>query len=377
MRPSVARMTSSARTRALPRSVRARSLRLSATVGIIVSALFLGSCAADATEASSTGAASPDASPAASASTQPAPTPTPDMPATAVQPLRGTVAPPESITGPALAAKIDNHVGARPQVGLERTDIVFEELVEGGLTRYVAVWFSDVPAEIGPVRSIRPMDPDIVSPLGGMIAYSGGQQRFVDMMLNTPVHNAIHGGADDQFMYRTRSKAAPHNVIVRAPELRAAYADIPPPAQQFAYAQRAQTASAAAYGTPAAGFDLFFSAKEGRTWRWDVGSGRYLRAQNGASDSDSAGGQLAATNVVAISVGIDWAYGDIPKTVMVGSGPAWVATGGKVLQVTWTKTSREAPIQLTNQYGTPVYLAPGNTWVELVPNARGGSIAVV
>ena len=42
-----------------------------------------------------------------------------------------------------------------------------------------------------------------------------------------------------------------------------------------------------------------------------------------------------------------------------------------------TKASREAPIQLTNQYGTPIYLAPGNTWVELVPNARGGSVAVV
>ncbi|HAQ60007.1 MAG TPA: hypothetical protein DCR63_06405 [Microbacterium sp.] len=197
------------------------------------------------------------------------------------------------------------------------------------------------------------------------------------MMLNTPVHNAIHGGADDPFMYRIRSKSAPHNVIVRAPELRAAYADIPPPVQQFAYSQRPQTASAAAYGIPAAGFDLFFSAREGRTWRWDAGSARYLRSQNGAPDMDSAGGQLAATNVVALSVGIDWAYGDIPKTLLVGSGPAWVASGGKVLRVTWTKASRDAPIQLTNQYGTPVYLAPGNTWVELVPDAGAGSIAVL
>ena len=360
-------MTTPARARALPRSV-----RLAAAVGMLVSALVLGACAAE-----STGAESPTATPGGAASPEPSPVVTAEVPPMAVQPLRGTQVSPETIAGPALAAKIDNHVGARPQVGLDRTDIVFEELVEGGLTRYVAVRFSDVPAEIGPVRSIRPMDPDIVSPFGGLIAYSGGQQRFVDMMLNAPVHNAIHGGADDQFMYRTRSKAAPHNVIVRAPELRAAYADIPPPAQQFAYSQRSQTASAAAYGNPAAGLDLFFSAKEGRTWRWDAASGRYLRSQNGAPDMDSAGGQLAATNVVALSVGIDWTYGDIPKTVMVGSGPAWVATGGKVVQVTWTKTSRDAPIQLTNQYGTPVYLAPWNTWVELVPNARGGSIAVV
>jgi hypothetical protein len=362
-------MKSPARARALP-----RSLRLTAILGVALSVLLLGACAPDPDEASS---ASSAPSPSASASDAPAPTPTPEAPAMAIQPLRGTQVPPETIAGPALAAKIDNHVAARPQVGLDHTDIVFEELVEGGLTRYVAVWFSDVPAEIGPVRSIRPMDPDIVSPFAGIIAYSGGQQRFVDMMQNTPVHNAIHGGSDDRFMYRTRSKAAPHNVIVKAQELRAAYADVAAPVQQFAFSQRPQSASAAAYGAAANGFDLFFSAKESRTWRWDAGSARFVRSQNGAADMDSAGGQLGATNVVVMSVSIDWAYGDIPKTVMVGTGPAWVATGGKVLQVTWTKASREAPIQLTNQYGTPVYLAPGNTWVELVPDARGGSIAVV
>lgn len=76
-------------------------------------------------------------------------------------------------------------------MGLQHTDIVFEELVEGGLTRYVAVWHSNVPAEIGPIRSIRPMDPDIISPLGGIVAYSGGQYRFVQLMRATPVHNAI------------------------------------------------------------------------------------------------------------------------------------------------------------------------------------------
>lgn len=361
-------MKSPARARALPRSA-----RLAVTVGVLVAALVFSGCAAEPTDA-----AAASATPSATmASAEPTPTPMPEAPPMAVQPLRGTQVPAETITGPALAAKIDNHPAARPQVGLDHTDIVFEELVEGGLTRYVAVWFSDVPAEIGPVRSIRPMDPDIVSPFGGLIAYSGGQQRFVDMMLNTPVHNAIHGGVDDRFMYRTRSKAAPHNVLVQAQDLRAAYADVPPPAQQFAYSQRPQTASAAAYGSVANGFDLFFSAKESRSWRWDAGSGRYLRSQNGSPDMDSAGGQLAATNVVALSVGIDWAYGDIPKTVMVGSGPAWVSTGGKAIQVTWTKASADAPIALTNQYGTPVYLAPGNTWVELVPNARGGSIAVV
>ena len=119
------------------------------------------------------------AAPRRSRPTRPAPayvstyeTPAP----TQLAPLRGTTVPAGSLAHPSLAAKIDNHEGARPQVGLDRTDIVFEELVEGGLTRYVAVWHSDVPEQIGPVRSIRPMDPDIITPYGGIVAYSGGQE---------------------------------------------------------------------------------------------------------------------------------------------------------------------------------------------------------
>jgi hypothetical protein len=318
-------------------------------------------------------AAEPTASvtPTATATPTPTPTATPTPePETAISPLRGTEMPASSVTGPALAAKVDNHWDARPQVGLEHTDLVFEELVEGGITRYVAVWFSDVPETIGPVRSIRPMDPDIISPLGGIVAYSGGQERFVAMMRSTPVHNAIHGGADDRFMYRTERKLAPHNVIVKARELRAAYADIPPPAQQFAYTTVPATASAAAYGKPASRIDVGFSSGTARSWTWDAASHAYLRGQDGAADRDSNGRQLRATNVVVMRVGIDWSYGIIPRTIMVGSGPASVSTGGRTVAATWKKTSRDAPITLTNRYGVPITLAPGNTWIELVPQGQ-------
>src|SRR5690606_16312609 len=136
-----------------------------------------------------------------------------------------------------LAAKIDNHWDARPQLGLEYTDIVVEEMVEGGLTRYVAIWHSNVPAEIGPVRSIRPMDPDIISPFGGIVAYSGGQYRFVELMRSTNVYNAIHGQRDtDDIMVRARDRRPPHDVMVRAPQLIAMHADIPAPPQQYAFA---------------------------------------------------------------------------------------------------------------------------------------------
>jgi hypothetical protein len=137
-----------------------------------------------------------------------------------------------SLSRPSLSAKIDNHPSARPQVGLDEADIVFEELVEGGLTRYVAVWHSTLPAEIGPVRSVRPMDPEIVSPFGGVFAYSGGQVRFIQMMQEAPVYNAIHGQPDtEETFYRTSAKVAPHNVLVKAPELIDQHLDLPAPVE--------------------------------------------------------------------------------------------------------------------------------------------------
>ncbi len=303
------------------------------------------------------------------------PTPTPsytshyETPAPVVYaPLTGLpVDDPARLARPSLAAKVDNHWNARPQVGLQFTDIVFEELVEGGLTRYVAVWHSDVPAEIGPIRSIRPMDPDIISPLGGIVAYSGGQQRFVQLMRSTPVYNAIHGQSDtNDVMFRTKDKDSPHNVLVRAPELLAMHPEIAPPPQQFAYADAPAGATAAREGGVVAGVDLVFGGSSHPSWRWDAASARWLRAQMGEADLDSAGAQLAAVNVVIVRVPVSNDLG-VPKTELIGGGEAWVLSGGGMVHASWSKPERTAPIRLVDDTGAVVRLAPGNTWVELVP----------
>ncbi|WP_439565654.1 DUF3048 domain-containing protein [Microcella sp.] len=311
----------------------------------------------------------------------PAPTPTPSYvstyvppPAYGIAPLTGEQIEVGALTAPSLAAKVDNHPDARPQVGLERTDIVFEELVEGGLTRYVAVWHSDVPAVIGPVRSIRPMDPDIISPLGGIVAYSGGQSRFVEMMRAAPVYNAIHGQRDtDATFYRGDNADAPHNVLVKAPEVIAQHLDLAPPAQQFAFAESVAAATATKDGAPTAGIDMRFGAASTPSWTWDAASERWLRFQTGgAPDTDFTGAQLGATNVVVLRVPVQ-VIQSIPTTQLIGSGEAWISTGGATVPATWSKSSMTAPIRLLDANGVAVRLAPGNTWVELVP--LGGSLS--
>lgn len=288
-------------------------------------------------------------------------------------PLRGT--PIEAGTGSnaSIAAKIDNHVAARPQVGLDTTDIVFEELVEGGLTRYVAIWQSAIPKELGPVRSIRPMDPDIVSPFKGIIAYSGGQPRFVQLMKNTGVYNAIHGQADTATtFYRTPTKIAPHNVLVKAREVIADHKKLKAPAQQFGYSLDTASSTAAKDGKPTEEIQLVFGPPSKPSWTWGPKAGAWVRWQNGVKDVAASGARISATNIVVLRVGVDTGLG-VPKTDLIGSGDAWVASGASYVKARWSKSSATSRIRLVDATGTAIRLAPGNTWIELVPTS--GSIA--
>ena len=301
--------------------------------------------------------------------------PTPTDPLVAA-PLTGLMVRASTLKHSSLAAKVDNHEEARPQWGLNQTDVVYEELVEGGLTRYVAVWHSQVPSVIGPVRSIRPMDPDIITPYLGIVAYSGGQQKFVQMMQYTPVYNAVHGRYDTEaFMYRDDSKDAPHNVAVKAQALIAAHSDLKAPQKMFGYSFDQKGMFSSWTGTPASRIDVTFSDSRYPSWVYDPATKKYLRSQEGEPDFDSAKKQIAATNVIVMMVEIDRQYGYVPKTVLVTSGKGFVATHGVYTPILWSKKSAGDPIVYTTEAGRPVTLSPGNTWIEMPPTY--GSVAFV
>ncbi|QTX03993.1 DUF3048 domain-containing protein [Agromyces archimandritae] len=297
--------------------------------------------------------------------------PVPDDPAppvaVAVAPLTGRIVEPGSLARPSLAAKIDNHGAARPQIALNRSDIAFEELVEGGITRYLVVWHSDVPEEIGPVRSIRPMDPDIVSPFGGMIAYSGGQPQFVEMMQDAPVVNLAFDTDTSGLFHRVDDREAPHNVVLDAPAAMAANADLAPPPIQFRYGSADPLAAKRFEAAATDRIDLVFSAARYPSWGWDADAGVWLRSQEGEPDAEASGDRVRAVNVVTLRVEIDTS-GEVPRTVMVGSGEAWVSSAGRTAHGTWEKKDRDGRIVLTADDGRALPLAPGNTWVELVPD---------
>lgn len=316
---------------------------------------------------------------AACSSPAPMPTPTPTVSPTPVDPLvtaplTGVLARTSTLKHSSLSAKIDNHEEARPQWGLNQTDVVYEELVEGGLTRYVAIWHSQVPSVIGPVRSIRPMDPDIISPYLGIVAYSGGQQKFVSMMQDTPVYNAVHGRDDTEaFMYREDSKDAPHNVAVKARELIAAHSDLAAPRTMFSFSFDQKGLFSSWTGQPATHIDVRFSDSRYPSWVYDATTKKYLRFQEGEPDLDSEKKQISATNIIVMMVEIDHTYGYVPKTVLVATGKGFIATHGTYIPVTWSKKSAGDPVVYTTADGRPVTLSPGNTWIEMPPTY--GSVA--
>jgi hypothetical protein len=333
--------------------------------------------------------------------TKPKPKPTPVVieyetaPLTGITYVKGT---PEtaSLNLPPVSCKIDNAAAGRPQYNLNKTDIVFVEMVEGGLTRLVATWHSQPVNIVGPVRSIRPMDADIVAPFGGVFCFSGGLSPFVSMMRKTGLYMADETSerraAKDSFS-RTKEKYAPHNLVVNMALLQSQHADRGGAGAMFTYSEYIPESKryvpdprtvkefeelhiyleSLRTGIPTTGVTVKYPMATSY-WAGD-GDGNMLRTQDRVAHLDAVTKQpVRAKNVVVMQVEIDNTYGQIPKTVMVSRGNAWVFQDGKRFKGTWSKPTQASPIELLDGNGAPIKLLPGNTWVELMPTR--GSITI-
>ena len=281
------------------------------------------------------------------------------------------------LSGPAIMGKVDNAPDARPQNSLNQTDIVFEEMVEGGMTRFLAIWQSQLPEKFGPVRSVRPMDPDLAAPFGGIINFSGGQRPFVKAMEATDVFVANETNQLGKHTFeRVSDRVAPHNVMVHARKEAEQHKDIAAPPKQFVFATDAASATAAKGGKLVTDFTVTFPAAK-PTWSWSTKAKAWLRSQYGQKETDASDGkQLRATNVVVLKTKIDrsfkdYKYGYVPRTIVIGGGSGFVFTGGKKIEITFKKSKQTDPIHLIDKSGKQVKLAPGNTWIELMPSDVG------
>jgi hypothetical protein len=265
---------------------------------------------------------------------------------------------------PALLVKIDDVDAARPQDGLFAADVIFEELVEGGLTRLGAVYSSTDPDLVGPIRSVRETDLHLAALLGRpALVFSGGAVPVLDQ-----VHQAREAGqlvpvaAPDHpdIFFRDPGRPIPHNLYARASDLWDVAVDAAPPTSLFRF-------GAAAPGLPASAFAVSFPSTR-VAYRWDAGSRLWLRSQNAVDQVDAARPDevFGVDNVVVMRVEYrPSSTNELSPELQLGGGTAWVYRGGAASLCQWSIAPTAPRIELRTETGAACALTPGRTLVEL------------
>ena len=273
-----------------------------------------------------------------------------------------------SQTRASLGVKIENTPEARPQSGLDFADVVYEEVVEGGITRFWGFFNSAAPENVGPIRSVRSMDPNIILPFGGVVAFSGGTEDNVALVRSdrprdrstrtTPVRRS---SASRRGPRRTTSTGAPRScgpsAARRCHPSRCSTTRSTPTSRRTA---RRSPASRCSRST--------CDSTWGTTCRtsWDPARDGWARFQQGIEPFMAAGfpeTQVAPTNVIVQFI----PYGTGADGDVMGAGEAWVFSNGQLIRGTWGKAFPPAATQFTDAAGQPITLTPGRTWIMLAP----------
>ena len=326
---------------------------------------------------SKTIAAKAKASPKPSAQASPSAVPV-------VCPLTGAPAPGGSVPNrPALGVKVENSPESRPQTGLNTADIIYEEPVEGGITRFLAIYQCQGAARIEAVRSARVQDISILAQFGKPLFGNAGSSPPTAQMINAAVAAGTLVNIDFNGPGYQRDPARGNGVHSLYTSTRALYgrADakkaggVPKPV--FTYAASPPP------GGPGATVHIGFSGYSDVYWRWDATAGVYQRYYGSSPAMQSNGTIISSPNVIveSVPVAMSWWIEDSsgshqPIPNLVGTGNALVCRQGTCVSGTWNRPSLSDVTQYLTATGTVVPLVPGQTWVELAPSSVTGPTAI-
>ena len=286
----------------------------------------------------------------------------------------------------AVAVKVDNGgLRPRPQFGLAAADIVYEVLVEGGFTRFLAVFHSEIPDRIGPVRSVRSSDMDLLADLGTPYLASSGANSVVQREMREAVNAGVlidAGALRGVPAYSLdRNRAAPHNRFFHYTELLDSTAASTAPATVTPLFEYGSTNPPEIAGAAAVTVAYSFYGNV-VSHIWDAGVGGWVRIQNGelhTTESDFGTVEIAPTNVAVLWLPYKTSAADpkSPQALSYGSGDALVLTAGVVHQAAWERSEGRRGFRLTGADGNVLGLSPGSTWVILANRGSRRPVAEV
>lgn len=295
-----------------------------------------------------------------------------------VNPLTGLEVPdPESLNRRPVVAKISNAPPlVRPQSGIGQADLVFEHYTEGGLTRFSAIFYSQLPRRVGSVRSARLIDYELTEMYKGLLAFSGASGG-VELKLNESEfsHRLFKGVAFGlPYYWRDESIEIPHNMFTNIEALQVL-------AAEKGLAQRPLLRGMAFLAEPPA-VETGSGMKADIRYRatrviWTYDDGKYWRVADGQPHYDAVlDEQISADNVVIVYAGhyltdiveSEW-QGSVSYSVQITlwpQGPVTLLRDGKRYDGTWVRAVRPDLLGLRTTDGELLYLKPGNTWFQVV-----------
>jgi hypothetical protein len=265
---------------------------------------------------------------------------------------------------PVMVTKIDNTSSSAPQIGLGSADMVVEELVEGGLTRLAVFYYSDLPEEVGPVRSMRASDIGIVSPADAAVVTSGAAARTIARIKAAGI---TFFGEGSKGIYRDDSRSAPYNLFANLDEVADTInqKDERRPDDYLPWGEASDLPKGQKAKTIAASFG-------GHVTNWVYQGGTYQNTNSYAADGDEF--PTDTVLVLRVQVGdagyLDPAGNPVPETKLEGKGPAMMFHDGRLVRGTWSKTGVDGKLTLSTKAGK-LDVPAGHTWIELVPAANG------
>ncbi|HZC25388.1 MAG TPA: DUF3048 domain-containing protein [Actinopolymorphaceae bacterium] len=266
-------------------------------------------------------------------------------------------------TRPVLAVKIDNVRQARPATGLAKADLIYVEQVEAGLARILAVFSSHLPGTVGPVRSARESDLELLREFGTpAFAYSGANSRVLPLIHKARLHDVSPARAGSTY-FRGSSRPAPHNLYAKPSGL-LAHAPKTSKAHDIGF----RFGAAPPGGRPTGAVTVKYPAFRA-TFRWSPGTHRWLVSMDGAAVRATNGVPPKPSTVVVQYVKIHPSrFGDkwgniTPYTQSVGSGKARVLRDGRAYDVRWSRPKPDAGTTFATASGKRMTFAPGQVWV--------------
>ena len=277
----------------------------------------------------------------------------------------------EGENGPVLVVKIDDTANARPQVGLEFADVVYIEQVEGGLTRLAAVFSSKIPPRIGPVRSARISDIDLLAQYGRVgFAFSGAQKKLLPVIAAANLSDVGAMRRGPIFYLTDPNRIQPYAMFLNAQALMAnevSKATIIDSAKNIGWNFSDKLEN---QGFEIIDVTMHWPAQK-YSARWDSASSRWFLSVNSLPDVSDLGKNLGPTTLVIQLVSItpseygDKFGGNTPFSQTVGTGKGYVLRDGTVIQATWNRPDVLSPTTWTDATGAEIKFAPGQVWVAL------------